>query len=508
MELAVTDYILETPEGVRHATPEQALIIQAALTTKDNLMINALAGAAKTTTLQFLAKYMPVVPTLSLAFNKKIAEEMTARLPGHVKCQTLNSLGHGVWSKVLSKRVIVDKDKLYRLMKSTIENMRLSREEKLDAYDAFAEALKIARQARINGYVPNGTFSHAKRLISSDEFWGDVFGGADDYPALIQDLVDQTLSASITESYNGTIDFDDQIYMPTLFGGNFPQFPVVMVDEAQDLSPLNHEMLKRLSAGRLIAVGDPWQSIYAFRGAVSNGMRAIAAHFNMVQLPLSVSFRCPKAVVRRAHTRVPHMKHADWAEEGEVYALETWNAASVPDGSAIICRNNAPLFKLAFDLIRGGRGIELRGFDIGPNLVKALKKFLPKDKTDLSIQEAHNAIDRWEEEKRKKSSAKGTVEDRAECLRVFVDIGGSLRGAISYAETIFQSKGAIQLLSGHKSKGLEWGTVFHLDPWRVPSKFSIEGTEEFEQELNVKYVIETRAKRNLILVDSRTFNAV
>jgi len=44
--------------------------------------------------------------------------------------------------------------------------------------------------------------------------------------------------------------------------------------------------------------------------------------------------------------------------------------------------------------------------------------------------------------------------------------------------------------------------VFHLDPWRVPTRWAREGTEEWEQELNTRYVIETRFKENLYLVNS------
>ena len=496
-------YFIENDGKKLEATEEQVAIIQAALTTKDSLMLNALAGAAKTTTLQFLAKYMPVVPTLCLAFNKRIAEEMAAKLPGHIKCQTLNSLGHGVWSKVSSKKVTLEKDKLYRILKNIIDSYR--RADRAEAYDIFGDVLKVAKIARTQGHIPSGAFQHAKRLITEENFWDTI---TCEYDEGLRPLVDQILTQSITEAYSGTIDFDDQIYMPTLFGGSFPRFPVVMVDEAQDLSPLNHEMLKKLAADRLIAVGDPWQSIYAFRGAVTNGMGDIAQHFNMAQFPLSVSFRCPRAIVRRAHDRVPHMKWTDWAEEGEVMTMEAWGATTIPDGAAIICRNNAPLFKLAFDLIRGGRGIELRGFDIGPNLIKALKKFIPpvvKHPDFLSKEDTFNAIDLWEFERLKKAKAEGTIKDRAECLRVFVDIGGHLKGAITHAETIFQSRGSIQLLSGHKSKGLEWDTVFHLDPWRIPSLWA-RGPEEREQELNVKYVIETRAKKNLVLIDARGYN--
>ena len=482
------------------ATEEQEHIINTALTTESHLMINALAGAAKTCTLEFLCKYMPVMPTLSLAFNKRIAEEMTERLPGHVKCQTLNSLGHRVWMRVVTGKVLLDGKKSYRLIKAEVDNLR--GEDREYGYECFADLMKIFTKARVNGYIPDGVASHAKRLVTTQDFWETITGeDVDDFPSFTRSIVDKALTTSIKEAYNGTIDFDDQIYMPTLFGGNFPRFPRVMVDETQDLSPLNHEMLKKLAPDRLIAVGDPWQSIYGFRGAVFNGMQSLREHFDMVELTLSVSFRCPRAVIRRAHDRVPHMKWADWAAEGEVNALEKWTAQTIPDGAAIICRNNAPLFKLAFDLIRGSRGIELRGFDIGPSLVKALKKLGPPEMTK---EEAYDAIDKWEQEKSRKKNAAATVADRAECLRVFVDMGGSLKGAISYAEGIFQAKGPIQLLSGHKSKGLEWDTVFHLDPWRVPSPFALEA-EAIEQELNVKYVIETRAKKNLFLINMKGY---
>ena len=70
--------------------------------------------------------------------------------------------------------------------------------------------------------------------------------------------------------------------------------------------------------------------------------------------------------------------------------------------------------------------------------------------------------------------------------------------AIALAEHIFAARGAVQLLSGHKAKGLEWDTVYHLDPFRVPTPYAKAG-EALEQELNVRYVIETRAKHGALL---------
>jgi superfamily I DNA/RNA helicase len=114
-------------------------------------------------------------------------------------------------------------------------------------------------------------------------------------------------------------------------------------------------------------------------------------------------------------------------------------------------------------------------------------------------QQVFNAIDLWETEKLAPAHDSGAITDRAECLRVFAGFGATLGAAVAYCEHLFKAQGPIQLLSGHKAKGLEWDTVYHLDPHRIPSPWSKEG-EPLEQEKNVRYVIETRAKQALYFV--------
>jgi len=191
------------------------------------------------------------------------------------------------------------------------------------------------------------------------------------------------------------------------------------------------------------------------------------------------------------------MQYPKWAVEGKINAPAEWSSSDINDGSAVICRNNAPLFALAFRLIRAGRGVTVVGSDIGPALVKALKKLGPED---MTYEQASKFVDAWEAERLRKAKGKAATKDKAECLRVFLSVGGNLAGAIAYAESIFRSTGPIQLLSGHKSKGLEWDNVFHLDPSRIPSPFA-EGADAQEQELNIRYVIETRAKLTLTLIE-------
>lgn len=480
-------------------TDEQLAVIEAAKTTKDNLLISALAGAAKTSTLELVCKAMSSTMTLSLAFNKKIADEMTRRLPGNVQCMTLNSIGHRTWGAATGKRLFLDTDKTGQLLKQRIEE--LGPDDKSEAYDMFGDLARTIRWAKSHGYVPDSAFTQFRRPTRSEEFYASL---EEILPEWAERMIDRVLVDSIEMSYAGKIDFDDQIYMPTIFGGSFPQFPLVMVDEAQDLSPLNHMMLHKIARKRLIAVGDPNQSIYGFRGAVSNGMAALREDFNMRELPLSISFRCPRAVVRLAQGRAPHMRWPEWAVEGSVEYMQEWSATDVPDGAAIICRNNAPLFRTALSLIQDRRGVKLVGSDLGPQLIKTLKKL---GDGNLTRDGVHMEINKWEAEKLKKARKGGgeaAVMDKANCLRVFADFGDTLAAAIAYAEALFASSGPIQLMTGHKSKGLEFPTVFFLDSFLVGARTE-PGTEKAEQEDNLRYVIQTRAKERLVHISSDHF---
>lgn len=122
-------------------------------------------------------------------------------------------------------------------------------------------------------------------------------------------------------------------------------------------------------------------------------------------------------------------------------------------------------------------------------------------------EKVYEAIDLWEAEKLRKARDAAATTDKAECLRVFAGFGPTLGAAIAYCEHLFASKGPIQLLSGHKAKGLEWDTVYHLDPQRIPSPWAKDG-EALEQELNVRYVIETRSRVELLFVKMENFNDV
>lgn len=473
-------------------TEEQEAIIAAAQTTTDNLIVEALAGAAKTSTLVMVAAALPDIKILCLAFNKKIAVEMQERLPKNCTAMTLNSLGHRVWADCLGKRIILDKDKNYDNLTALVKEITNKKDQEY-AYEIFADTLKAIAAGKSCGYIPTGHYPNCKRLMDDDEF----FAWMDDEPSELQEqLIIKATLVSLKQAWDGKIDFDDQILMPTVFPSMFPSFALVMVDEAQDLSALNHATLRKLvGKKRLIAVGDRNQAIYGFRGAHANSMDLLTETFNMKPLQLTTSFRCPISVVMAARWRAPQMKYPTWAVEGEVRSMIEWDETSIPQTAAIICRNNAPLFGMAIKLLKNGRYPNIIGNDIGKYLVKVMKKF---GKPDMGAPIVMTCIDEWVEQKLKKTRTAGKVHDQAACLRIFARQGETLGDAIAYAEHLFASQGPILLMTGHKSKGLEFDTVFFLDEQLI--------NLEEQQERNLKYVIQTRAKKQLFMVNTDSFH--
>jgi hypothetical protein len=74
-------------------TAEQSAIIDAAKSTKDSILISALAGAAKTSTLEMICACAAGAANSVLGLQQTHSQEMKERLPGHVSVKTLNALG-------------------------------------------------------------------------------------------------------------------------------------------------------------------------------------------------------------------------------------------------------------------------------------------------------------------------------------------------------------------------------------------------------------------------------
>ena len=133
---------------------------------------------------------------------------------------------------------------------------------------------------------------------------------------------------------NALMDFQDLIEICQQEVDAAPGNPdVIFVDEAQDLDATEMKLIRKWGAraGYLVAVGDPDQCIYAWRGASPNAFITPPVRDSQMRV-LSQSYRVPvqvhqKAVlwINQVQSRIPAEYHPrDY--EGEVkYSPATWN---------------------------------------------------------------------------------------------------------------------------------------------------------------------------------------
>lgn len=74
------------------------------------------------------------------------------------------------------------------------------------------------------------------------------------------------------------------------------RYRAVMVDEAQDINPLQYKLLQSLGLSSQLLVGDPQQSIYGFRQADTRLLKEHAA--TATRLHLSKNHRCDEGIIR------------------------------------------------------------------------------------------------------------------------------------------------------------------------------------------------------------------
>jgi superfamily I DNA/RNA helicase len=499
------------------ATDEQIAAIEATKNPDASLSLDALAGTGKTTTLTMLAQECKG-PSLALAFNKSIAEELKGRFPQNFDIKTMNGLGFGVLRREFPKITNWNLDG--RKLGKIITRLGRERKDKLSTED-WDSIRRVVTAAQLQGIVPG---SSDGLIPDSEELWTDLCVDCmidEGEISRIAEYAFLTLVESNKEIENGNISFDDQVYWPIAFGAKFPRYGRVLVDEAQDLNRLNHAALERTSSGWLGVCGDPRQSIYAFRGSVNDSMgriKGLKSKWN--DLGLTLTFRCPKKIVARQWGHAPRYRAHEANPEGEVLK---WNGGwnweklwGVKYGTlpiAILCRNNAPLLALAFKLIRQRISVQVMGRDIGKGLESLTKKLAPEDSVPLTqlLAKLHEwadgecAIAKANDHEEKIAG----IEDRRECIVALSDpsvrTAGELRAVLS--KLFADGNPTVVLGSIHKAKGLEWSTVLHLDPWRIPSRFAKkEGGEALAQEWNLKYVLETRTKHTLIEADLKGFD--
>ena len=468
-------------------TKQQQAILDCIENTDDHLIISAGAGTGKTTTIVEAAQSIGNVKAAFLAFNKSIATELNNKLPDGVEAKTFHAFGFAA-IRSAGIKTKVNNYKLNNIIKELLGD---------DYY--FAPLKNLISKVK-GGLIEGTDVKSINQLI--DKY--NINFGSDREEVIGIKAIPAILTLCKTQTHH--IDFDDMIWMPLVNLYPLPQYDVLFVDEAQDFNESQRVLISKcVNGGRCIIVGDENQAIYGFRGADSQSIdmfrqRLETGTRKISEFPLSISWRCPNAVVKEANRYVKSLQAADNAIDGSVVV----DAPFFPQkGDIVLCRYNAPLISAFYDLISQGKSAYILGRDMTKGLITAVQKISKNN--NMGVDEFKNLFSQDFKYNYSrlmsinKENQAMALEDKKDCIMIFVEKATTVGGIIEEIKKVFDGKdyGDIMLSTVHKAKGLEADNVYILATERMPHPL---GNNE---ENNICYVAITRAKKNLFYCGPR-----
>lgn len=484
---------------------EQRAVLAWVVEGSGSLVVEAVAGAGKTTTIVEAIRVMTGSVFLG-AYNKKMGDELQRRvadIPWAV-AGTFHSVGFGALRRASRVRLEVDEKKVRKIVDGVVAGTEYV------GWETSACALvSLAKQSGfgVRYICEKPRRADWMRLVSHYDLADRLPEDAN--PNRLIDIACRALEISSED--RAVIDFDDMLYMPLLLGLRLEKKNWVVVDEAQDTNEVRLALVRAMLApgGRVVAVGDPHQAIFGFTGADSDSLDRIRRKFSASTLRLGVTFRCPKSVVEVAREYVGHITAAPTAPDGEHLDMTYEEMVALcAAGDAVLCRHNAQLVDLCFALIRAGKPAKMEGRAIGEGLAALAGRWKVKS-LDVLVTKLERHLEReLEKAAAKEDEARAErAEDQHRTMICLVDRGretgiSTVGGLQEMIRAMFDDVGAsprlVVLSSVHRSKGLEWPRVFVLGRRELmPSKRAQQDWQR-AQEVNLCYVAVTRAQRTLV----------
>ncbi len=239
----------------------------------------------------------------------------------------------------------------------------------------------------------------------------------------------------------------------------------------------------------------------SFSGSDSDSSDWFKQRDNTIILPLTYSFRCAKNIVKEANTLVSDIKALNKAEDGIVREGNVLEEAQ--PGDFVLSRTNKPLIKLFFEFFLRKKKAIVKGSDFGSKILAVAAKYSKKEDmlTDLDYHLKKYRIELIDGGVTDVDKHYGYVDQRdfVELVNMIAKTITTMSQIKTRINEIFYDKAkepSIMLMSVHKSKGLEADRVFIIKPQDLPMEQPLEWMQQ--QELNLKYVAITRAKKELI----------
>src|SRR3954469_19645632 len=300
---------------------------EAVLATEGPLLVIAGAGSGKTRVLTYRVAHLlnacGVKPNeiLAITFTNKAAGEMRERLE-----DLLGPLARAIW-------ILTFHAACGRILRR--EAPRLGYRSNFTIYDS-ADQVRLTKQCLEElerdpkRFVPRGIHSQISsaknQLVTPAEYLERVSSFYDQTVAEVYDLYQRRMFGS------NAVHFDDLLMLTVQVLERFPEardrwqkaFRYILVDEYQDTNHAQYRLLQLLAEKHrnVCAVGDPDQSIYAFRGADIRNIMEFERDFGETRtIALEQNYRSTNTILQAANAVIENNRERKpknlWSELGE-----------------------------------------------------------------------------------------------------------------------------------------------------------------------------------------------
>lgn len=467
-------------------TAEQDKITVAAADGK-NLVLIAVAGSGKTSTLRLIANDRPDVPMLYLAFNKAIQTDAEGSFPSNVKCQTAHSVAYG-WARKNAPHAV---NRLRTNMKPWDAPKAINMP---GANQYRGTAIVIGERAISATAAYSLVIQTLGRFCRSDATEVgfkhvplEFAPGSDDqkqFEAFILGFARKVWAD--WQNPKGKLATTHDYYLK-LWSLACPvlAYKVVLFDEAQDADPaIAHVIRNQPADTQIIMVGDPAQAIYGWRGAV-DAMTPFTQEPGTVTLTLTQSFRFGEAVAHEANRFLDLLDNAV-----KVVGNPDKNSTvgMLDKADAILCRTNAAVIEYAMDAQAKGQTVAIVG---GTGEIEQFCKSAEKLIRGKGMPSGDLAgFDSWADVR---EHAEATGDATMKRMVRMVDTYGT-DAILRVCEQAGKEGDADVIVStAHKAKGREWDAVKIAGDF-LRSATADEAQEPSAADLMLMYVAVTRAK--------------
>jgi UvrD-like helicase C-terminal domain/AAA domain len=462
-------------------TSEQEAVVEAFLARRTTRVI-AYAGAAKSSTLVEAAKADGGTRSgIYAAFNKQIANDAAKKFPKWVKCSTWHSLAYSQTPPALKKKLNFPRLPGFQLaMRYGIRDTSLR--------NVFGQEHSQSA-SEIGNYVAN----------TVTQFCRSSFEHLDERSLMLPDTIDDTskkqLSVEIlrhaSKLWHEILDPNSDV--PLSHDAYLKRWAMVkpslacdylLFDEAQDADGVMLGIIRAQQA-QVCAVGDPYQQIYDWRGAIN-----ALDYFKGDELALTRSFRFGEDLAEAAWQILQPLgaKLPIRGLEGRETQVRWQATEDKNEYDALLCRTNASCLVGLFEVIAEKKKVcliadkkELQGFLDAADMLHA--GFRPDH-------QALSNFSKWDQLVEYSESRAGS--DYAAFVKIVNTQGVSgVRRALE--STVEAHEADVIVSTAHKAKGLEWNRV------RLASDFSTGTTRNGQfridpAECRLLYVAMTRAR--------------